>query len=186
MVLNSNNFTILQNITAAAFDGIRDISFLDNGQTLLVLSTFNHLLLFFNRSDNYSLINLQNVSYSTPHGLYVVNDNLFYVTSWNENSIYSYSRISRSVLWKEQLLIDSTPIASIMGGSHLTIDDCNQVWFSLASNGMKIFNDGGSFLENVSQITLFIFDTIITDNYVLYIYDVVNHRIIRIDPDVHC
>lgn len=186
LILNSNNFTILHNITVSLFNGIRDMGFLNNGQTLLVLSSINQLLLFFNQSNNYSFIAAQLVTYASPHGLHIVNDNFFYVTSWNENSIYSYTKTSSGLFWREQLFINAAPITSRIGGGHLTVDDCNRVWFSLGHNSLKIFNNQGVFLQNLTQITPFIFDTIITDNYVLYISDLVSNRIVRIKPNIEC
>ena len=82
VVLNSSDFTVLRSITASVIQGVRDIMLIHNGQTLVVLSTTRQSILFFNRTNNYSLINEQSVNYSTPHGLMYINDSFFYVTSW--------------------------------------------------------------------------------------------------------
>ena len=186
LVLNSNNFTILQNITAPTFNGIRDMGFLNNGQTLLVLSTSSGSLIFFNRSDNYRIFNTKTVNYSSPHGLHIVNDSFFYIASWNENSIFSYSRINQSVLWSEQLFINARSIAPSLEGAHLSFDDCDRLWFSSGNNGILFFDSEGSFLQHIIRLSLFTFDTVITENYVLYISDMANNQIIRIDPNIQC
>ena len=67
-------------------NGPRDIIFLNGGQTMVVTSVSNNYLIFFNRTNtapvNYTVAYYQSVSYSQPHGLWRVNDTLFYVTAF--------------------------------------------------------------------------------------------------------
>ena len=68
LVLNSSTLTQMHNISVSALSGTRDIIFLNSGQTMVVASTTNSRLLFFNRSSaisyNYNLFGSQNVSFA--------------------------------------------------------------------------------------------------------------------------
>lgn len=185
-MIDSNNLTIINNLTSSFFDEVRDIIFINDGQIMTVASTNNQYLLYFNRSDNYSFIKSQFVTYSYPHGLRYINDSYFYVTSWGDNKIYSYSALNNNLTWLETLFIDATTVTSTSGGDHLIIDDCDRYWFSLGGNGLRIYDNQGFLITNVTQMTPFIFDTLITDNYVIYLSDTISNRITRIDPNIQC
>jgi hypothetical protein len=190
LVIDGNNLTISNNITAANFSGTRDMMFLNNGDTLVVVSTNNNYLFFFNRTDNvstdYSLVYGQLVNYSYPHGLFYINDNYFYATSWGSSTVYSYSAIQNSTQWRENLFINAAPFASIQSGNHITTDECGRFWFSLSNYDIMIFDDRGDFLSNFTFPNSSIFDTIVTDNYVVYLSDTASNRLIRIDPNIEC
>jgi hypothetical protein len=83
--MNSNDFTILQNITTPLLSVVRDMMSLNSGQIL------------FNPSGNYNLFYEEKVDYTDPHGLRYVNDSYFYAISWNDNTIYSYSTINNNI-----------------------------------------------------------------------------------------
>ena len=65
-VVDCNNLTVIGTISPTGANGLRDIIFLNNGQYMIVTSTINQRLLFFNRSSamsyNYDFIGYQNVS----------------------------------------------------------------------------------------------------------------------------
>ncbi|CAF1033302.1 unnamed protein product [Adineta steineri] len=190
LVIDSNNFTLLHNITTSSLSGTRDMIFLNNGQMMVVASTDNAFLLFFNRSNivstNYTFVYQQSVSYTNPHGLWYINDTSFYVTSWGNNAIYSYSAKKNSTLWTEKLLLNAGPIAPSPYGSHLTIDGCKRYWFSLGTYDVLIFDSYGLFLGNITQTNYTVFHAIIANNYVVYLSDNQFNRIIRIDPNIQC
>jgi hypothetical protein len=186
LIMNSNDFTILQNITAPLLSVVRDMILLHNGQILVVASTDTATLLFFNASDDYNLFYEQTVNYTDPHGLLYVNDSYFYATSWSDNTIYSYSAINNSIVWMEKLFLDARPVAAGSDGYHLKIDNCDRYWFILGGDGIKIFDNQGLFLENVTELTPFNFDAVITDDYVIYITDMISNEIVRIDPNTEC
>src|SRR5262249_6314519 len=48
LVINSNNFTILNNITSSYLNGVRDMMFINNGEIMIVASTQRGSLVFFN------------------------------------------------------------------------------------------------------------------------------------------
>ena len=186
-ILSSNNFNTIRTITALAFSGVRDIGFVNNGQTMVVVSSYNSFLFFFDRSHNYELITTQSVTFPLSHGLQIVNDTFFYVTSWSDNAIYSFSTdLSNNASWTKQLLVDARSIAPVLWGAHVTIDDCDRFWFSLGDNGIVIFNNQGVFLRNATRMISSIFDAILTENYILYLSDLTNNQIVRVDPNIQC
>jgi hypothetical protein len=186
VAIDSNDFTTLNYITAPNLSEVNDNIFLNNGEIMVVASTGTASIFFFNRSDNYSLIYERPVSYPNPLGLLYVNDSFFYATSLYDNTIYSYSAINDSGMWTETLFLDARPLVSSPNGYHLIIDECDRYWFVLGNSGIMIFNNQGLLLGNFTQINLIAFDAIITDNYVIYISDQINNRIIRIDPNIQC
>jgi hypothetical protein len=190
LVIDSNNLTIHYNLTSSNLNGARDVMFLNNGDILVVASINNNYLLFFNRSNNmstnYNFGYGQPVNYSRPHGLFYINDTYFYATSYTDSSVYSYSAISGSSQWSENLVLDARPVSGPSSGPHIAIDECGRFWFSLNNYDLKIFDSQGSFLGNFTFTNASIFHTIITDNYVMYLSDTNSSRIIRIDPDIQC
>lgn len=190
IAIDSNTLTIHNNITATNISSTRDVMFLNDGNTLVVASTGNKYLFFFNRSGNsstnYNIAYNQAVNYTNPHGLFFVNDTFFYTTSWAFNSIYSYSANQNNTGWKEDLFLDARSLGSASSGNHITIDECGRFWFSLNNYGVKIFDNQGSFLANFTITNSSIFDTMVTDNYVIYLSDTNLNRVIRIDPDIKC
>ena len=190
LVLSSSNFTVLHNITAPYLQGTRGMIFLNDGQTLVAASTNNQYILFFNQSNtvsqSYTFVGQQYVNYSYPHGLWYISDTFFYVTSWGDNTIYSYSATNVSTVWTQNFFLNAKPAAPASDGNHLTIDECNRYWYSLGSNGMKIFNNQGLLVVNFTAIISFPFDALITDKYVIYLSDTSSNIIKRIDPEIQC
>jgi hypothetical protein len=86
----------------------------------------------------------------------------------------------------QKLFPDARPVASTSDENHLIIDNCDRYWFILGANGIKIFDNQGLFLENVTELTPFNFDAVITDDYVIYITDAISNEIVRIDPNTEC
>jgi hypothetical protein len=86
--------TIVNNISSSY---LIDMIFLNNGHTMVVASTTNKYLLFFNRtmnaSTNYQFAYKKLVNYTYPHGLFPVTDTYFYCTSWSSTTIYSYTAV---------------------------------------------------------------------------------------------
>ncbi len=190
LAIDSRNLSILSNITAPYLSGARGMIFLDNGQTMVVASAYNRWILFFNRSDsvskNYSCFYQQNVTYAYPHVFWYVNDTYFYLTSWQNNSIYSYSAINNSRTWKENLFINASSIASTPSGNHLVVDECDRYWFALGVYGIRIFDKQGVLLGNFTMINSTIFDVIISDDYVVYLSDTELNRVSRMDLKIQC
>ena len=71
-------------------------------------------------------------------------------------------------------------------GNHVTVDECDRRWFSLGAAGLLVFDSKGALIGNYSQFTRYIFDAVITNNYVLYLSDYQSHQILRIDPHIVC
>jgi hypothetical protein len=190
LVIDSSVFTILYNITAPYLDGTRGMIFLNSGQTMLVASTSNNSIIFLNQttstSKNYNFINKQSVNYSYPHGFWYMNDTYVYLTSWSDSTIYSYAATNISTVWTQNLFLDAKPIATADNGNHLTFDECNRCWYSLGTSGIRIFNNQGAFVANFTQMVSAPFDTLITDNYVIYISDTGTNKIMRINPNILC
>ncbi|CAF2078711.1 unnamed protein product [Rotaria magnacalcarata] len=185
LAIDSNNLTILQNITTSYFNGVRDMIFSSNGKLMIVTSVSNSYLLFFNQtgnwSRNYNLIHNQLVNYSNPHGSWYVNDSYFYVTSWTGNAIYAYSAINNSLVWRGRLFfyIFASPLT--YSGLSLTIDQYNRYWVSSGSNGIQIYNSQGILIGTINNICSFVFDVLITSDYVLYVSCYSSNQVWRID-----
>ena len=164
--------------------------FLDNGKTMVVTISNYEYVLFFNQmsdgSKDYVYDTKLSVSYTNPHGLRYVNDKYFYVTSLTTNRIYTYYRMPNSTSWTEELFLDANSIVSSSSGNHLIIDECDRYWFSLGSNGIRLFDNQGSLLSNITSIVLSSFDILITDNYVVYLSDDQSNQIVRIDLNIQC
>ena len=184
LLVDTTNLTITKNVSSPMFSNIRDLAFIDNGQILIVVSTSSATLVILNRTADYSLIAVQSVNQIYPHGLKYITDNFFYLTSWNNNNVYLYSRIN-TTYWKGEPFIDATSITSTSDGNHVLYDQCGRYWFSLGSNGIKLFNIQTLFVGNLN-LTKAVFDTIITNNYTIYISDSSSNQIIRLEPQIEC
>jgi hypothetical protein len=190
-IVNSTSGALLNNITSPFLQGPRGIIFLDDGNTMVVTSVFNGYLLFFNRTNtapiNYTFTYYQSVSYSYPHGLWRVNDTLFYATSYSQKRLYSYSSVNSSY-WNETLIVDAgATVISTGGASHVVVDECNRRWLSLGSAGVLIYDQDGVLLGTYTlPLMSNSFDVLFLDNYVMYISDYDSNRITRTDPNVFC
>lgn len=189
LVINSSTLAVANTISSTNMRNPRDIMFLQNGQILVATSTENNNLIFYNRSMNsatqYSYIYDRPVSYQWPHGLLSVNDSFFYATSWDRDSVFTYSA-NNNGSWTESLFINASSSGGYKGGSHIFIDECQRIWFTIYNVGVMIYNERGSFLGNFSRLTSALFDMIFVDNYVMYLSDSGNNRIIRLDPQITC
>lgn len=157
---------------------------------MVVASTDISYLLFFNRTNqvsrNYVLVASQTVSYQYPHGFWYVNDSYFYLISWQNNDIYSYSAVPGNSTWKEKRFLNTSTLTSSSGGNHFAIDECDRWWVTLGSNGLYIYQNRALLQRNFTRITAFMFDIIITDNYVIYLSDTTSSKVIRMALNVTC
>ena len=147
LVFDSSNMSQVDNITTTVLYGTRDILFLNDGQLMIVTSTSNNRLVYFNRSsatpEQYNVISYQTVSYQDPHGLFRGNDTFFYLTSWQDNSVHTYAYAGNITHWTEKLLLNTSSAVSSSTGYHVTIDNSGRYWFSLGTYGTKIFDRQG-------------------------------------------
>ena len=134
LVVDSNTMTLLHNISASALQGARDMIFLSDGQQMIVTAAYSNCLIFFNRSSptshNYDFIGYQNVSCQGPHGLFFVDDGLFYAISFYNNTVYKYSKPGNATGCSETLAATASSVSSAYG-NHVTIDGCDRYWLSL-------------------------------------------------------
>jgi hypothetical protein len=192
VVIHSGNLNFLNNINSPYIQNIRGIIFLNNGSTMVSTNIYNNVINFFNQTNdetlNYTFAYQQSVYYPFPHGLTGYNDSFFYATSYQSNSVYSYSAVQNSTLWIEKLVVNTNLFLSNGGGAFVTIDECGRYWFSLETSFIGIFDSLGSWIGNFSLESGMIVDTLITDNYVMYFTDrnASAGRIIRIDPHIQC
>ena len=191
LVVDSSSMLEVVTISAPSLSSPRDMIFLNDGQQMIVASTYGGTLVFFNRSSTtphkYDFIGDQTVSCSFPHGLFYINDTFFYLTSSHDNTICSYSCVGNITSWTETLVLNASLIVtSPDNGFHVSIDNSDRFWFSLGYQGMKIFDSQGSLLGSLFPTGTHIFDTLIGENYVTYLSDLVSNRIIRIDPNLQC
>lgn len=189
LVMDSNNLTIIGTIYSTAIIAARDIMFLNDGQTFILASSTNTQLLFFNRTGpqkhHYTYVSSILTGYSSPHGLWYVNDSFFHATSWGGRSIYSYSK-NTSGFWNVHGFANSTSTTG--AGSHVTVDQCGRRWlaYHTAAIGVTVYDERGSFIANMNFSSVPVFDIMITNNYVLYISSSTGNQITRIDPGIQC
>ena len=192
LVIDSENLTVLNQVSESQIQNIRSIVFLENGRTMVTNTVDTSKINFFHRNSNssfnYTFTYERSVSYPSPHGLTVYNDTSFYVTSYTNNSIYFYTTVANTGIWTEQLVVDAQSIRNISGGTFMTIDECGRYWFSLETSAVYIFDHSGSWIGNFSLGSGSIMDTLIADDYVMYFSDRRPNlgRIIRIDPNIDC
>jgi hypothetical protein len=189
LVVDSNNLTKINTISSSEINGLRDIIFLYDGRIMVVSSVGNNRILFFQRSNtsstNYKFFARENTTFSMPHGLWYVNNSCFYVTSWTTAAIYSYTSLNNTS-WKVKLLVNASAVGISSSGSHLLIDKCERIWLVTYSNGIYVFDKEGRRLGQVTIDSNAIIDALVTDNYVVFVSDKANGRIIRLDPQLTC
>ena len=190
LAVSSDTMMQLHNMSVAELFQARDIIFLNTGQSMIVASSGNNRLLFFNRSStgsfHYDLIGFQILSNVHPHGLLYVNDSFFYGTSWAENTLYEYAYAGNATSWAERRVLNASSMTNSSDGNHVSMDGSGRYWLSLGTNGPKIFDSQGSYLETINPMGSFIFDTLIGEDYVIYLSTFSSNQIIRIDPHIPC
>ena len=190
LVIDSNNMTQIHNISTSLLNGVRDMIFLHSGQLMIVSSADNDRLLFFNRSNvephNYDLIGFRNVTYKTPHGLFYIDDNVFYAISFYSHDVYSYSNEGNVTEWTEELVLNASSVVPPNNGNHFSVDECGRYWMSLGPHGIWILDSQSSILGMINVTGANIYDTLIDKKHVMYISDYPSNRIIRIDPHIQC
>ena len=192
VVIDRRDLTVLNTISSSHVREVRGIIFLNQGRTMAVSNYVDQTMVFFNRTgrspSNYTFAYNKSVICPGIHGLNGIDDTLFYATSWTQNSVYSYTSVPNSSSWNETLVIDARSIRNDASGAFVTTDECGRHWFSLNMAAVYIFNDQGVLLGNFTLPGALIFDTLITDNYVMYFSDTISAwtRIIRIDPQIRC
>ena len=124
LVIDISNLSVVNQIPVPNNSGVRDMIFLNQGQTMVAASASRDALLLFERVQgspgNYTLSYEQKVNCQHTHGLLYANNTFFYATSWTQRSIYSYSQINTSY-WKEALFFDGSELNASGNGGHLTI-----------------------------------------------------------------
>ncbi|CAF0877808.1 unnamed protein product [Adineta steineri] len=192
-IINSQNLTIINNITMTGVSGPRGIMFLNNGSTMVVTSNSNNSLVFYNRTSlapiMYKFVFSQLVHNVGPHGLWRVNDSFFYATSWTNKTIYSYSATNNSTHWNEALFLNLLKVNTTGGSTSIAIDECGRFWFPLETNIILIYDQQGNLLGNYATTTTTFFAVSfmkIIDNYVMYFSDCANNQIMRLDPNIQC
>ena len=178
-------------MSAPSLSAPRDMIFLSSGQHMIVASWADNRLVFFNRSNStshdYIFAGDQLVNFQLPHGLSYANDSCFYSTSEFSSKVYSYSYTGSLTSWTETLVLNASSVAvGANNGYHVSIDNSDRYWFSLGGNGTLIFDSQGSLLGTLRPTGSNTFDTLITENYVIYLSEYVPDRITRIDPNIQC
>ena len=157
---------------------------------MIVISTDNNRIIYFNRSgampQNYVYLGYQDVNCAHPHGLVYGNDTFFYASSWQKNSVCTYSNAGNITQWTENRLFNASLVANSSTGYHLSIDTSGRYWFSLGSYGTKIFDKQGILRGTFQPANSFMFDTLVMKNYVIYVSEYTLGRILRIQPNLQC
>ena len=186
LAIHGSNMRQLKNISASALNNAHSIVFLDHGQRMIVASTSNHRLVFFNRSSavsyNYDYVSYQAGGCQNPHGLFYVNDTFLYLIAWGSNHVYTYSNSNNTALWTETMLMNTLPINTTQVGNHVSMDESGRLWVSLGSFGLRIFSGQGAALGILNLTSTDVFDVLILGNYVMFVSECGMDRIRRIDP----
>ena len=188
-VVDSTSLSTVNVITDSNIYHVRDMIFLDDGQTMVVASAGNNKLVFFNRSNsssvNYTYSHQVTSTYTGPHGLWYVNDSFFYATSWDANSVHSYATTD-SVTWNETLFANVSSVVSGARATYMTVDECGRKWLSVGGTTMIIYDDNGTHIGSFDVPSTGIFDALFMDKYVMYLSDQAGKKIIRLDPHITC
>ena len=188
LIINSTTLTIINTITSLYLSGPRDMIFINNGYTMIVASANNNFLIFFNRSElastAYTFVYRVSFSRQQPHGLWRINDSFFFVTSYINNTIYSYSAENNGS-WTEALVVDASSIISTGGGTHVTVDPDGRLWFSMENGGALIYDKQAVLLGTFSYPSVSIYDIFITENYVVYLSSYLSNQLLRFDPQIN-
>ena len=187
-IVDSNTLNKINSIIHPNIGCVRDIMFLHDGQTMVVSSTYNRLILFFNRSNsspiNYTYSYQILTSYPQPHGLTRVNDSFFHVTSWDSSRVYSHATTD-GVTWTESLFTDTRNIINTTGANNVAVDECGRRWVSRGFDTMLIYDSVGGYIGNFTVAMSAIFDVVLMENYVMYLSDL-GGRVIRLHPHIEC
>ena len=185
-IINSSDLTVIGQISSPNLAGPRDMIFIDEGLTMIVASTNDDALLFFNRSSkisvNFTFVSRLPFSHVSPHGLWRVTDQFFYVTSYTNSSILSYSA-NNDTSWTETIVVEPQPIVANSGGTHVTVDSSHRLWFSMEAAGVLIFDQQGVPLSTFTYSSLSIYDLMITAENIIYVSSYQSDRLIRLDPN---
>ena len=122
LIVNSTNRTVINTVTATGISGVRDMIFLKDGQTMIVASADNGRLFFFNRSGisprDYKYMSDLTTSFTTPHGLWYVNDTFFYATVMGVEKCLLVCDVQRWLHVERDLVRERTiPVKQSMGCS---------------------------------------------------------------------
>lgn len=188
VIINSTTLAIINTIVSSYLRGPRDMIFINNGDTMIVASATNNFLVFFNRSDitstAYTFAYRIPFSQQHPHGLWRFNDSFFYVTSYINNTICSYSAESNRS-WTETLVVNAGSIAATGGGTHVTVDPDGRLWFSMETGGALIYDKQGVPLGTFNYSSVSIYDILITGKYVIYLSSYLSNQLLRFDPQIY-
>ncbi|CAF2709523.1 unnamed protein product [Rotaria sp. Silwood2] len=88
-------------------------------------------------------------------------------------------------MWMEKIFLYANSTLLPYQGYHLTTDECNRYWFSLGLYGIQIFNSQGLLIGDITQKSSFIFEMLISENYVIYLSNTILNQI-RIDLTIQC
>ena len=189
LIMDSNSLTVINMITSVHINGPRGVIFLRDGQIMVVASTSDKQLVFFHQSNvtskNYTYAYNVTTSYVNPHGLWFVNDSFFYATSWQSSSLYSHATTD-GIAWTETLIVNPRNATNSTSTSHVLIDDCERKWLFTSNIGMVVYNHENVLLSNFTPTSTGIFDAAFVHNYVMFLSDRANSRLIRLDPQVEC
>ena len=190
LVVNSSTFSIMGTIIPPTINSSRDILFLNNGDIMVVAGVYSQWVVFLKRVNhsptNYTFLFKQSYDSITPHGLWYVNDTFFYVTSWKNNRVYSFTQVN-TTFWQDDLFIDAGVFYNSSLGYHITVDQCNRYWYAMGTAGFLIFDENGSYLTSYKPSpTTSVFHAQITRDYVMYISDMDFDQVLRIDPNISC
>jgi hypothetical protein len=182
-VVDSGNLTVIGHILTSTY-GIRAIMFLSNGQTMVVTSCENNSLVFLNRTSGtpicYNFSFLQFTTFACPHGMWRVNDSFFYVTSYNDRSLYSFSATSNYTKWKQTFVFTTSDMTG--GAARVTVDDCGRFWFAFETSSILIYDQYGTQLGNWTIPNSAVFDIKIMNNYLIYLTESSTNRTRRVQP----
>lgn len=92
-----------------------------------------------------------------------------------------------STFWQIKLIANASSFFSSGGGAHVTVDECERLWFALSGAGLVIFDNQGNYLGRFRPPSMnCTFHVTIADNYTLYLSGTGPGQIMRIDPGIQC
>ncbi|CAF1339797.1 unnamed protein product [Adineta ricciae] len=187
MAIDSQTLSILSNISTGV-SGIRGMIFLNDGETMVVTACESNKVVFLNRTSispiSYNISFSKNAAFKCPHGIWRVNDSVFYVTSNTNNSLHLFRRNGSHKEWDETFVLK---MSAVFGNSaRLTIDECNRFWFTFETDTILIYHQNGTKLASWTIPSSAIFDIKIMSNYLMFITESNTGRARRIQPNIQC
>lgn len=185
-VFDHVNFTLLVNISCgSSLSQPRNIVFMESQKLMIIASYANDKIVFFriNSPTSYTCLNSTTLS-GGPQALLKINDNLFYATTYDSISIYSYQFDGQT--WVRSLFanVSQTIGLSNINLAGMQVDNLQRRWVAAVKFGLVIYDQWGTYLGKW-KIGTYPFDIFISNYYRVAIAENKNSTLSLYDPQIY-